>query len=120
MTVRDKIREVLLTIDQNVYYGMVPENKPIKTWDYLVFGKQKMKKAENGIDLVDYYVVTIVRENYIPDDVVTEVIDKMTSIAGIRLADGEYEYDYTTKGNTDLVVEVLPIIFAKTLKGGCK
>lgn len=116
MTIRDKIQEVLLTIDKKVYYGMIPPNENIETWDYLVFGKQKMKKADNGIDLTDYYVVTIVRENYIPDDVVEEVIEKMTSLAGIRLADGEYEYDYTTKGNTDLVVEVLPIYFSKTLK----
>lgn len=116
---RDKIKEVLETIDTNVFYGMVTENDEIEVWDYIVFGKQKTKKAENGVDLVDYYVVTIVREEFIPDDVVFDVIEKMTSIAGIRLADGEYEYEYTTKGDTDMVVEVLPIYFAKTLKG-CK
>lgn len=117
MTIRDKINEVLHEVDPNVYYGMIPENMNIEVWDYLVFGKQKTKKASGGQDMVDYYVVTIVRENYIPDDTVIDVIEKMTSIAGVRLADGEFEYDYTTKGNTDLVVEILPLYFTRPLKG---
>lgn len=114
---RDKINEILLTIDSNVYYGMIPDTMEIEDWNYLVFGKQKIKKGgTSGIDLTDYYVVTIVREDFIPDDLVFEVIDKITSIPGIRLADGESEYEYTTKGNTNLVVEILPIYFTKTMK----
>lgn len=114
---RDKINEILLTIDSNVYYGMIPDTMEIEDWNYLVFGKQKIKKGGiSGIDLTDYYVVTIVREDFIPDDLVFEVIDKITSIPGIRLADGESEYEYTTKGNTNLVVEILPIYFTKTMK----
>lgn len=116
MTIRDDIKTKLLEIDENVYYGMIGDNIDIDEWNYIVFGKQKMKKADNGVDLVDYYVVTVVRENYIPDDVVTTVIAKMTEIPGMRLANSECEYEYTMKGNTNLVVEVLPIYFAKTLK----
>ena len=114
---RDKIKNVLLEIDSNLYYGMVPENEDIAVWNYLVFGKKKLKKAgTNGIDITDYYSVTIVREDFIPDELVLEVIDKMTSIPGIRLADGDCNYEYTTKGNTNLIVEVLSIYFSKSLK----
>lgn len=115
---RDKIIEQLLTIDENVFYGMVPENTELEDWNYLVFGKQKIKKGgTTGIDLTDYYVVTIVREDFIPDDIVSQVIEKVTSINGVRLADGESNYEYVTKGNTNLVVEILPLYFSKTKKG---
>lgn len=114
---RNKIKEKLLEIDNQIYYGLVPENIEINEWNYFVFGQRKIRKSgTSSTDLNGYWYVTIVRENYIPDDVLFEVLDKMNEIAGLRLAEGEFEYNYTTKGNTNIVVEILELQFTKTKK----
>lgn len=114
---RDKIKEKLLEIDSNVHYGIIPDTIEIDEWNYLVFGQSKVRKKDSSSnDLQGYWYVTIVREDYIPDDVIFNVIEKVTEIAGLRLADGDFEYDYVTKGNSNLVVEILKIDFTKTKK----
>ena len=114
---RNKIKEKLLEVDSTIFYGLVPENYEIDDWNYLVFGQRKIrKKASDSLDLNGYWYVAIVRENYIPDDVVFDVMKKMGEIAGLRLADGDFEYSYVTKGNTNIVVEILELQFTKTKK----
>lgn len=114
---RDKIKEKLLEIDSNIHYGIIPDQLRIEEWNYFVFGQEKIrKKSTDSKDLNGYWYVTIVREDYIPDDVVFEVIDKLEEIPGLRLAEGDCEYEYVTKGNTNLVVEILKINFTKTKK----
>lgn len=112
---RNQIKDKLLLIDKNLYYGMIPDNIKIEEWNYLVFSQKKIKKLSNT-DLPWYYSVTIVREDYIPDEIVFDVINKMEEIPGLKLADGDFGYDYTTKGNTDLVVEILSLDFVKSKK----
>lgn len=117
MEFRETLEKALKEIDDNIYYGKVPESALQNAWNYLVFGKKKIKKAGNsGIDLCDYYWVGIIRENYIPDELVFDVIDKLNSIPGLKLTDEDGEYDYTFKGKTDLVVEILTLTFAKVKK----
>ena len=117
---RNKIKEKLSEIDNKIYYGIVPEDEGVTDWNYFVFGQRKLRKSGNSLnDLNGYWYVTIVRENYIPDDVVFNVIDKMSEISGLRLADGDYEYTYTLKGNTNIVVEILELQFTK-MKKACK
>lgn len=114
---RDKIKEKLLEIDSNIHYGIIPDNMEIEDWNYFVFGQDRIrKKSPTSNDLQGYWYVTIVREDYIPDEVVFDVIEKLTDIPGLNLADGDCEYEYTTKGNTNLVVEILKINFTKTKK----
>ena len=114
---RDDIKNKLLEVDDHIYYGIVPDNVEIDDWNYFVFGQRKLRKSGTSLtDLNGYWYVTIVREDFIPDDVVFQVIDKMSEIAGLRLADGDYEYNYTTKGSTNIVVEILELQFTKTKK----
>ncbi len=115
---RNKIVEKLSKIDNKIYYGIVPEMKANDEWNYFVFGQRKLRKSGSSLtDLNGYWYVTIVREDYIPDDVMFEVIEKMSEISGLRLADGEFEYVYTFKGNTNIVVEILELQFTKMKKG---
>lgn len=115
---RNKIKDKLKEIDNHMYYGIVPENVDIDEWNYFVFGQRKLRKSgTSSTDLNGYWYVTIVREDFIPDDVVFKVIEKMTEISGLRLADGEFEYMYTFKGNTNIVVEILELQFTKMKKG---
>ena len=117
---RNKIKEKLLELDKNIYYGIVPESEETFEWNYFVFGQSKVRKKDtNSNDLQGYWYVTIVREDFIPDDVVFDVIERLTDGTGLRLADGDFEYTYTFKGNTNIVVEILELQFTKTKKS-CK
>lgn len=114
---RNKIQEKLLEIDSNVYYGTVPEGVNTPVWNYFVFGQSKIrKKSAASNDLQGYWYVTIVREDYIPDEEVFKVINALEEINGLRLADGDLNYDYLVKPNTNQVVEVLELDFTKTKK----
>lgn len=115
---RNKIKEKLLEIDNKVFYGIVPDNVEVDTLDYFVFGQSKMRKSgTSSNDLNGYWYVVIVRENYIPDDLINQVISKLSEINGLRLADGDYEYNYIQKGNTNIIVEMLTLTFTKMKKG---
>ena len=101
-----------------IYYGIVPENVENDDWNYFVFGQRKLRKSGTSLnDLNGYWYVTIVRENYIPDKDIFDVINKLTEISGLRLAEGDFEYVYTFKGNTNIVVEILELQFTKMKKG---
>lgn len=114
---RNKIKEKLLEIDTNLHYGIVSDNVEIQDWNYFVFGQERIKKGGTSqTDLQGYWYVTIVRENFIPDEVVFDVIEKVTDIPGVRLADGDFEYEYIQKGSTNIIVEILEIRFTKTKK----
>ena len=117
---RNKIKNKLLEIEGNdlLFYGMVPENIDIEEWNYIVFNQSKMKKSgSSSNDLSGYWNVVIVHEDYIPDDLVAEVINKMSEVNGLRLADGDYPYVYTQKGSTNIIVEMLVLQFTKMKKG---
>lgn len=119
MEFREKIEQALMRIDSNIYYGRVPESKIQENWNYFVFGKNSLRKeGANSIDLIDSYWIAIVRENYIPDDLVFEVIDKLSAIPGLKLTTDDGNYEYVFKNKTDLVVEVLTLSFSKVKKCG--
>lgn len=119
MEFREEIEKKLKEIDSNIYYGRVPNNVENLNWDYIVFGKHKLKKSDSkSIELQDSYWVAICRENYIPDETTLNVIKKLKEIPGLRLANEDGNYEYVFKKNTDLVVEILTLVFTKTLKCG--
>jgi len=117
---RNKIQEKLLEIDKKVFYGIVPDNVENEEWNYFVFGQKKLRKSgSSSNDLNGYWYVTIVREDFISDSIIFEVIEKLSEISGLRLADGDFEVTYTFKGDTNIVVEILELQFTKTKKA-CK
>lgn len=114
---RNAIKEKLLEIDPLVYYGLVNENEELDEWNYLVFGQKSIRKSgTSGNDLNRYWYVAIVRENFIPDETVEQVIDNLCDIPGLRLADDEFEYSYMLRGGTNIVVEMVVLRFTKTKK----
>lgn len=119
MEFRTIIEKSLSKIDSNVYYGKIPESDLKNDWNYLVFGKSRLKPSgTDNINLTDNYWVSIIRENYIPDSLTTEIIDELNSIPGLKLTSDEGEYEYIFKGKSDLVVEILTLSFAKVRKCG--
>lgn len=115
MILRD-IETKLKELDPNVFYGMVDKKMQELEWDYIVFNRTNIKHSQNKTSDTDYFDVHIVRENYIPDGLETEVIKSLTEINGVRLAGTDSEFSYTEKPNTDIVVEMLSIHFLRARK----
>lgn len=113
----NKIRDKLKEIDENVFYGVAKEidqtGEPI--WNYIVFGRKQMTPKENQTSFTEEYEIVIVRENYIPEKLIDEVIAKVEE-CGVRFSNQPAEYKYARKNNTDAVVELLVMRFIKSRK----
>lgn len=108
------LRDVLQKIDNKVFYGLAP--RQIKNeWNYIVFRRNVMKK-NNSTSFTDYYVVAIVRENFVPSGLEFNVINEIEKNTMLRLADKDAQYEYIYKKDTDLVCEVLMLEFYKSKK----
>lgn len=112
----EEIRDQLETVDKNVFYGMVDESVKDLVWDYIVFNRTTLRASGNRTGYSDFYDVTIVRENFIPEGLDLEIIGKMLSIAGMREAGTDGEYNYILKPNTNIVVEALTLHFVRARK----
>lgn len=112
----EQIETKLKELDPNVYYGAAWKHKAETVWDYIVFNRKILKHSANKTSGSDYFEVTIIRENYIPEGFETEVINKVTELAGMRLADVDGTYEYMQKPNTTVVVEALTLTFVRARK----
>lgn len=112
----DDIKNQLEKVDTKVYYGMVDDEVRETVWDYTVFNRTKLRSTGNKTGYADGYDVHIVRENFIPEGVDLDVIEKMQAIRGFRLADEDGEYNYIMKPNTNIVVEMLTLHFVRARK----
>lgn len=110
------IKEKLREVDPCVYYGMVDKNRRETEWNYIVFDRVKMRSSQNKTGKIDLFDVHIIRENFIPDGLAEEVIQKITSIAGVRETTDDGEYEYAEKQSTGNVVEMLTLHFARARK----
>jgi hypothetical protein len=113
----NEIQEKLEQIDENVFYGAVNRSMKKETlWNYIVFNRTSLKKSKDKTGFTDGYAVHIVREDFIPEGLAEEVIEKMCEIAGIRESGEDSQYQYMVKPNTDTVLEMLSIGFVKARK----
>ena len=103
------------------YYGTCTADH-LDEWNYFVFNRTKTSKASNRCDLQTRYEVHIIHENCIPEGYVQTVIDAIeaqsTRCAGAKMkaTSVDIPYEYITKGNTDVVVEVATITFVRPEK----
>jgi hypothetical protein len=109
------IQEKLKEIDNNVFYGMVDNSMNETLWNYIVFNRNKLSINQNKISNSEYYSIHIIRENFIPEGLEEEVINKMIEINGFRVA-GDGTYNYVEKPNTNVVVEMFSIDFVRPKK----
>lgn len=110
------IEAALQEIDPRVYYGMVDETVKDIVWNYTVFNRTAIKHSSNRTSASDYFDVHIIRENYIPEGIDTEIIDKLCELPGVRLSGSDSEFNYVQKPNTNIVVEMLTIHFLRARK----
>lgn len=99
-----------------VYYGR-SFAKQNDTWNYIVFNRQSFNKTgTSGCDLNYQYQVHIIMENFIEEDFEINVIKAIQEQVRLKLT-GTAQYNYVTKNNTDIVVEMVTLTFTKTHKG---
>lgn len=110
-----QIHDALLAFDENVHYGAASwvGNEP---WNYIVYGRQNTTPAENKTGYTDRFFVAVVREEFVPEELPIQVIDKITAIPGFRLDPSGVEYDYSRKPNTDVIVEIARMTFYRPRK----
>ena len=110
------IEAKLKEIDPNVFYGMVDRRMTETIWDYTVFNRTNIKHSTNRTSDSDFFDVHVIRENYIPDGLENDIIEKMCQLAGVRLASADSEFNYVSKPNTNIVVEMMTIHFLRARK----
>ena len=119
-----KIRDVIQDIIENgpvkmqaSCYGLLPPSIDPESWDYIVYNRGPIRKSgDTKNNFLEMYYVNIICEDAIPVDYIYYVIGKLTKIPGLRLADSDIQFDYTTKKGSDLVVEVATIPFYRPYK----
>lgn len=112
-----KIRDTLEEFNLPVYYGRTFCKEKDK-WNYFVFNRKELDRSgKSRIDFNYYYQVHIIMEDYIPEGFEQEVIKKITENTRLKLIDQPMKFNYVTKNNTNMVVEMLTLEFTKTLKG---
>lgn len=112
-----KIQESLETFKLPVSYGKT-YCKEDDEWNYFVFNRKEFNKSGTSkMDLNYYYQVHIIMENYIPEGFEQEVINVIKESTGLKLKEQPMIFNYTTKNNTEMVIEILTLEFTKTFKG---
>lgn len=109
------IEAVLQAFDPHVDYGMVDKEHMETVWDYIVFNRTGVKYSPNKTGASDSFDVHIIRENYVPEGLDEEIVDKLCELPGVRVS-GDAEINYAQKPGTNIVVEVLTIHFVRARK----
>lgn len=112
----DDIKNALETVDPLVFYGKASGVSDGDLWNYIVFSRNSLNTTGGGTGIANSYHVAIVRENFIPEETVRDVIDAMCGLAGMRLTGSEFSYQYAAKPKTNTIVELLVMEFAKPRK----
>lgn len=99
-----------------VYYGMVDDRQREMVWDYFVFNRQSIRTTGNKTAASDYFVVHVIRENYVPEGTEDEIIEELTALPGVRRTTEDCTFQYVQKPNTNTVVEMLSIPFVRARK----
>ena len=110
------IEAKLQEIDPKVFYGMVDNSVNETVWNYIVFNRTTLGFPANKTGASDYFDVSIIRENFIPEGIDTEIIQKLNALPGVRLAANDGEFNYVLKPNTNIVVEMLTLHFVRARK----
>ena len=107
-----KLREVA----DLVFYGSADDVGNAALWNYIVFFRDRIARSPNNIGYTDYYTVAIVHENWVPNEMIEEVIAKVEALPGVRLASSDINFDYSRKPSTNAVIEIATLAFSCSRK----
>lgn len=110
--IETKLREVA----DLVFYGSADDIAGNVLWKYIVFWRDRATRTSTNNSFTDYYSVSIVHENWVPDEMISDVIEKLESLPGVRLANSDIGFNYTFKPNTSAVIEIATLTFSRARK----
>lgn len=111
-----QIEEKLQAVLPTVYYGSANEDENIPIWNYIVFWRDSTKRSANNTSFTDYFTVAIVHEDWVPDEMIEQVIDSLESIPGMRLSNADVGFNYSRKPSTNAVIEIATMTFSRPRK----
>ena len=111
------IKDALESLGKPVFYGRAAKMELADTWDYIVFWRNTLNPSEKKTGVVESFTVALVEEEYVADDDISAVITSMKAIPGVRLANENMPFEYTTKPSTDTVLELVTLNFVRPKKG---
>ena len=112
----DLINAALANVDNRVFYGTAAKLPKSQPWNYTVFSREPASRNANKTSITHVYAVSVVRENYVPESMMAEVINAMESIPGMRMSDDDIEFAYQVKPGTSDTCEMMTIKFCKGVK----
>lgn len=112
----DKIKEKLLEVSDVVFYGQADEIAPNVLWNYVVFWRGRTRRNEHNTAFTHGYKVAIVNEEWVPEELIDSVIEKMESLPGMCLSSEDITFEYTRKPSTNAVLEIAIVSFSRARK----
>lgn len=113
MGLLNDIERQLKTLDDNVYYGLADKEND---WNYIVFCRNNTAISTNKTGKTRYYSVAVVREGYVDENMEERLIKAMEEIPGMKVSHESIGYAYMKKPNTNLVIEIMEMVFYKSEK----
>lgn len=115
---RNKIEAALKPLGLKMYYGMGPKIDKDNYADMIIFNQREISVENLGESYVlkPAYRVIIIKENYIEDQLVFDVLEALKDIPGLRIMNEIPKYDYLPIGDTDRYVETLTLYYSATVK----
>ena len=110
------IETALKEVQEPVFYGSADDVGNAALWNYIVFFRERRARNQNNTAVTDYFTVGIVHENWVPDEMIEAVIEKLDAIPGIRIANTDVSFDYTRKPGTNAVIEIATLTFSRARK----
>lgn len=110
----DEISSALAGIGGDVYYGIAAARGKADPWDYTVFYRSSTGASRNLTSRTDRYAVAVVREGYVPEDMLARVVEAMSAIPGMKLDSAtDVDYVYGVKPKTSVTVEMMIVSFVR-------
>lgn len=107
-TILESLNKKLKETELEVFYGIADGDDNLT--NYIVHGRDSIVADKNKLGFTDKYEVIIVCENYISQELIDDVIEKVEQ-CGLRLSNEDMEFSYFEK--KDIVTELLRIKFTR-------
>ncbi|MGN0301599.1 MAG: hypothetical protein ACI4BI_01825 [Anaerotardibacter sp.] len=115
--VLNQMRDALLTVDENVFFGSASRLPKDADWSFTVLRRVPSNHNGNGTAIGIKYEVTVVRPGSVPLNLIPKVKNAMCSIPGVRWSEtNSLSYDYAVKPGTSDTYESMTMTFTKALR----